>query len=167
MPGHELAHVKAADEDALDDALEVEWIVREEIAPLVVGRITDEDIDPSGRFEGACDEFFAAIAMEDVGFDRVAGTAQLADGFGGLGKIGAAGAIVDYEVGAVLGQFQRAALADSSAGPGHQGDFAHVAHGASLLLRETSAKRVHFTVSFRVFVPICSVPLAAALGRQC
>ena len=78
----------------------------EEIAPLVVGRIADQDVDVSGRFEGACDEFFAAIAMEDVGFERVAGAAELADTFGGLGKVGAAGAIVDHQVGAVLGQFQ-------------------------------------------------------------
>jgi hypothetical protein len=75
---------------------------------------------------------FAAGPIENVGLDWCALSSQFSDFGGNLGKIGTTRTVVDDEIGALTGQLERTALANSSTSARYQGDFPGMPHGPSL-----------------------------------
>ncbi len=144
MASDKLAEVESARQRALQRLFEEVRVVVEKITAAAEGGIAHEDVESSRFGERGGDEGLASTAREDVRLDRPALPPEGSDGFGGGSEIGAAGSVVQHEVGTGLRQSEGAAFADSTTSPGDKGDFSgkfHSQQDGSLPARSLHAKR--------------------------
>jgi hypothetical protein len=132
LPGDQLTHMKSADEDALDDSLEVDRIVGKERAAFVAGGIAHQNVNLPNRFERLGHKFFATRPIENVRLDCSARSAQRVNFRGSLGKIGTSWTVVEDQIGSLTGQFERTALANSSTRTRDQCSLTGMPHAPSL-----------------------------------